>query len=217
MNSPDSQTTARGIGSRLRAAHQAAWHRWYALRLAALGADSVINPAARIEYPGNIRIGRNVGVRGLVTLRANTPSGPGITIGDGCSILESTVLTANGGSIVLGRRCWLAQFCLITGNGHVRIGDNVLIAAHVAINTVSHHAERCDIPIADQGLYCDPVVIEDDVWIGLRATILQGVTIGRGAIVGAGALVTADVPPWSVAVGAPARVSRRRDHAPATP
>ena len=65
-----------------------------------------------------------------------------------------------------------------------------LIAAHGAINTVSHHCARCDVPIAEQGIYCDPVTIEDDVWIGLRATILQGVTVGRGAIVGAGALVS---------------------------
>jgi acetyltransferase-like isoleucine patch superfamily enzyme len=58
------------------------------------------------------------------------------------------------------------------------------------------------------------VVIEDDVWIGLNAVILQGVTIGHGTIVGAGAVVNKSIPPWSVAVGVPARVIGRRKGAP---
>ena len=83
------------------------------------------------------------------------------------------------------------------------------------INTVSHSADRCDIPINDQPVLTDPITIEDDVWIGLNAVILQGVTIGRGAIVGAGAVVTKSLPPWSIAVGVPAKVTGRREGAPA--
>jgi acetyltransferase-like isoleucine patch superfamily enzyme len=90
----------------------------------------------------------------------------------------------------------------------------VLIAAHTSINTVSHHFERCDIPINDQGIYCDPVRIEDDAWIGMNAVILQGVTIGKGAVVGAGAVVTRDVPAWSIVMGVPARIVSQRDNAP---
>ena len=54
------------------------------------------------------------------------------------------------------------------------------------------------------------VVIEDDVWIGSRATILAGVTVGRGAIVGAGAVVTRSVPPMAIVAGVPARVIGQR-------
>ncbi len=50
-----------------------------------------------------------------------------------------------------------------------------------------------------------PIVIEDDVWIGARATILGGVTIGRGAIVAAGAVVTKSVPPFTIVAGVPAK------------
>jgi len=86
----------------------------------------------------------------------------------------------------------------------------VLIAAHTTINSISHVATRTDVPMSSQGIYCDPVVIEDDVWIGLNCTILQGVTIGKGSIIGAGAVVTKDIPPYSIALGVPARVTGQR-------
>ena len=93
----------------------------------------------------------------------------------------------------------------------MRIGANVLVAAHTTINTVSHASERCDIPINDQPVLTGPVVIEDDVWIGLNAVILQGVTLGRGCIVGAGAVVTKDVPAGARVVGNPARLLPVKD------
>ena len=55
-----------------------------------------------------------------------------------------------------------------------------------------------------------PVKIGDDVWIGRRVIILPGVTIGDGCIIGAGAVITKDIPPYSVVVGVPAKVVRRR-------
>jgi acetyltransferase-like isoleucine patch superfamily enzyme len=56
----------------------------------------------------------------------------------------------------------------------------------------------------------DPVVVEDDVWLGANSLVLPGVTVARGAVVGAGAVVTKDVGPYEVAVGVPARVVRTR-------
>jgi galactoside O-acetyltransferase len=56
-----------------------------------------------------------------------------------------------------------------------------------------------------------PTIVEDEAWIGAHVTVLPGVRIGKGAIVGAGSVVTRDLPPMSVAVGAPARVIRFRD------
>ncbi len=64
----------------------------------------------------------------------------------------------------------------------------------------------CRQPLVSAG----DIVIEDDVWIGSGARVMDGVTIGRGAIIGAGAVVTKDVPPYSIALGVPARVVGRR-------
>ena len=187
---------------------------WYRLRLGALGRGCRIESGVSLQYPGRIRIGDGTGIGRNVTLRANTDQSPGIELGKGVSINDAVVINANRGRVTLGDRSWLGTFCLTYANAGVAIGRNVLVAGHSSVNTVSHSAERCDIPVNDQPVVIDPVVIEDDVWIGLNAVVLQGVTIGHGSIVGAGAVVTKSIPPWSIAVGVPARVIGRRQGAP---
>lgn len=91
------------------------------------------------------------------------------------------------------------------------IGDNVRIAAQVVIIPMNHIYEDPDTPIWKQGIRAKGIKIEDDVWIGAGAKILDGVTIGKGSVIGAGAVVTDDIPPYSVAVGVPARVIKKRE------
>jgi galactoside O-acetyltransferase len=189
----------RKLASRLR-------HQWLRRRVRALGADAWIARGVRLEGPYGIRVGVGARVETGVVLRANTAHPRGISLGDGASAKEYAVLNANGGCIELGARSWLGPHCLIYGNGNVSIGADVLIAAHTTISSVSHITERTDVSISAQGVRCAPVVIEDDVWIGLNVSVLPGVTVGSGSIIGAGAVVTRDVPAGCVVTGVPARV-----------
>lgn len=92
-----------------------------------------------------------------------------------------------------------------------RIGNDVMMRPDCIIYSVSHRYDRTDIPMIQQGYQpLSPVTIGNDVWIGSRVTIMPGVTIGDGCIIGAGAVVTKDIPPYSVAVGVPAKVIRNR-------
>ena len=91
--------------------------------------------------------------------------------------------------------------------GKITIGSDVMMGPDVVILTGTHRFDRLDIPMNRQGFKEEkPVAIGDDVWIGTRAIILPGVTIGRGSVVGAGAVVTKDVPACTVVAGNPARV-----------
>ncbi|MFD0020324.1 sugar O-acetyltransferase [Streptomyces sp. NPDC058382] len=89
----------------------------------------------------------------------------------------------------------------------IRIGDGVMIAPSVTLTTTGHpvHPARR----ADFGRFSEPIVIEDKVWIGSNVVVLPGVRIGYGSVIGAGSVVSRDVPPMTVALGAPCRVVRR--------
>lgn len=96
-------------------------------------------------------------------------------------------------------------------NGPVTIGKYVNMGPEVIVYTRNHSSKRTDIIMQNQGYnVVKPVLICDDVWIGRRVIILPGVTIGKGAVIGAGSVVSKDIPPYSIAVGNPARVVKHR-------
>ena len=98
-----------------------------------------------------------------------------------------------------------------TIQGEAIIGDDVMIGAECYIYTQNHKHDRTDIHMIKQGYEIEkPVVIDDDVWIGSRVTILPGVHIGKGVVIGASSVVTKDIPDYSIACGNPARVVKTR-------
>ncbi len=98
----------------------------------------------------------------------------------------------------------------IMGPGDIKIGKRCLIAAHSGIFANNHNFADPVRYIADQGITRKGIVIEDDCWLGHGVTVLDGVTIGEGSVIGAGAVVSKDIPPFSVAVGVPAKVVKNR-------
>lgn len=95
--------------------------------------------------------------------------------------------------------------------GPIKIGKNVMIGPQFLCFTQDHNFDRVDIPMIKQGVSkrCR-IIIEDDVWIGARVTILKGVKIGQGSIVAAGSVVTRDIPKFSIYGGVPAQMIKRR-------
>lgn len=99
----------------------------------------------------------------------------------------------------------------------VTIGNDVMMAPDVLIFTRNHRFSSLDVPMAQQGgSVPKPVVIGNDVWIGERAMIMPGVTIGDGAIIGAGAVVREPIPPLGIAIGNPAVVVDYRKAKPSS-
>jgi acetyltransferase-like isoleucine patch superfamily enzyme len=133
------------------------------------------------------------------------PSGGKISIGARTFIDRGVIIRPMGGSIEIGDDCYLNAYTVLYGGGGLIIRNNVLIAAHTVIVPSNHVYEDALMPINQQGLILKGIVIEDDVWIGAGAKILDGVFLQRGTVVGAGAVVTKTTEPYSVVVGVPAK------------
>jgi len=120
------------------------------------------------------------------------------------------MLLTYGGYIEIGDYCNINPFAILYGHGGLKIGNNVLIAAHTVIIPANHTFNDKNQLIRSQGDTKKGIIIEDDVWIGSGCQILDGITIGKGAIIGAGSVVTKDVEPYSVVAGVPSKLIKRR-------
>lgn len=113
--------------------------------------------------------------------------------------------------IIIGDNVNIETDCHISAINKVSIGNNVLIASFVYISDHSHgdvnDSAISQLPPLERPLYSKgPIIIEDDVWLGEKVSVMVGVHIGRGAIIGANSVVTKDIPAYAVAVGSPAKV-----------
>lgn len=95
--------------------------------------------------------------------------------------------------------------------GPISIGNHVNLAQNITVTGLNHNYQNVEKLIDEQGVSTQPIIIEDDVWIGANSVILPGVTLGRHCIVAAGSVVTRSIPPYSVCAGSPAKVIKSYD------
>ena len=119
--------------------------------------------------------------------------------------------TGYEGHVTLGDDCFVGAYTILNGFGGIDIGNNALIAGHCHIVSGDHEYGDLSLPMNQQPITGKGIVIEDDVWLGAGAKILDGVRIGQGSIVSAGAVVNRDVAPYSIVGGIPAKLIKRRD------
>ena len=164
--------------------------RWQLRGCTRVGAWARVTGRVLVYNDGCLTLGEKVRLRGTqVPVELACMAGGTLEIGDGVFI--------NSGTSICAENC-------------VRIGRNVAIGNYSLIMDTDFHATNDHTQAAE----ARPVIIEDDVWLGARVTVLKGVRIGRGAVVGAGAVVTKDVPPRTVVGGVPARIIRSLDAMP---
>lgn len=185
---------------------------WLAIHIK--GNHETIHSQRLATYLGNrtLRVGSNVRLLG----ERHISIGDFTHLGNGC-VLAAWEHTADGGThtpeIRIGANCSIGEYNNITATNQIAIGDNLLTGRWVTITDNSHGATDTESlqmaplmrPIVSKG----SVIIGKNVWIGDKATILPGVTIGDGVVIGANSVVTKDVPAYSVVAGNPARVVKQ--------
>jgi acetyltransferase-like isoleucine patch superfamily enzyme len=161
------------------------------LWLRAIGVE--IGKQCFIESGVDIILGFSNGQRGRVIINSRA------------HISRGVIFNCWGGSITLADNVFLGPYVVIYGHGGVKIGKDTLVSMHCRILSSNHTVPPREGRIRQEPDITLPSVIGDDVWIGAGATILGGVTIGDGCVIGAGAVVTKSLPPYSIALGVPAK------------
>lgn len=147
----------------------------------------------RISIPrcwADIRLEADVALDdGVVIVIGGPPRADKLVIGAGTYVNRYTIFDAHQ-SLHIGRRVMIGPFCYFTD---------------------ADHGTDPEYSVQSQPMRLEPLVVEDEAWIGAHVTVLPGVRIGKGAVVGAGSVVTHDVPAMAIVAGTPARLLRYRD------
>ncbi|MEZ5317434.1 MAG: acyltransferase [Vicinamibacterales bacterium] len=199
---PDA-TPTRPVLTRIRTglwrARRAGWYALYHAVAQHLPASYRFQPLGRIAKA----------IRGAACRRLFRSAGRRINVEQGANF-------HTGWEVELGDDSSLGVNCRVPYD--LKVGRDVMMGPDVVIIGENHRWTDVTTPMRLQGFQAyRPVRIEDDVWIGARAIVLPGLTIGRGAIIGAGAVVTRDVPPFAICAGNPARIIRYRTDGPGRP
>lgn len=150
-------------------------------QISSLGENVIFETGVLLFHPENIEIGSNV------------------------YIGHNTILKAyHSNKLIVGNDTWIGQDCFFHSAGGIIIGNGVGIGPKVSVIT-SQHRPADKEPVLFSPLEFKAVILEDGCDIGVNATILPGVTIGKGAIVAAGAVVVSSIPPYEVWGGVPAK------------
>jgi acetyltransferase-like isoleucine patch superfamily enzyme len=176
--------------------------------------------------PANVALGSDVYLDSAYGFAAfHSQREPGAVLGDACGAYDRATLVAGPeGQIVVGAYTVLNGVYLVC-NRRITVGAHCLLAwgvvitdswspaslppaARRALTRAAAADPRRILPTAGEPR---PVTLEDNVWVGFDSVILPGVTLGRGCVIGCKTVVDADVPPYAVVVGSPARVLRHLD------
>jgi acetyltransferase-like isoleucine patch superfamily enzyme len=133
-----------------------------------------------------------------------------LTIGEGTLLEPGCWLTlAPEARIAIGAGCFLNRNTMLAAQGLIEIGDHTMFANGCFVGDAEHRFDDPDTPVTWQGFTSKgPVRIGANCWFGVNCVVASGVEIGERCVVGANSVVTADLPPRSIAAGAPARLIR---------
>ena len=139
-------------------------------------------------------------------------------IGEGTLFEPGVWITAPGDArLRIGQGCFLNLGVMVAVHSLVEIGDHCMFANGCFVTDGNHRFDDPDQPVTWQGFTTKgPTRIGDNVWCGANVVVTSGVTIGRRCVIGANSVVTEDIPEFSIAAGAPAKVLRRIEPAAAS-
>jgi len=187
---------------------------YYRRRFKSCGEKLSIGVGVRIINPECISVGDHVCISDGTTLVARGQKSA-INIGSWSTLCDRVYIDteSDDSTINIGKGVYIGTGTTLFGHCGLDIGDNALLAQNISLTPYSHIFEDPNKNIIEQGGHTRKVTIGRDVYIGMNSTILYSADIGEGSVVGSAAVVVKPLPPYSVAVGNPARIIRKRGEA----
>lgn len=184
---------------------------YYKTVLKHMGENVRIGAGVKIVNPELISVGDNVIIGDDTTIIAR--AGSEITIGNHVRLQQRVYLDTERktGYIHIGNDVYIGTGTTLFGHVGLEIGDHVLMAQNITLTPYSHIYDDPDTTIIKQGGHCEKVTIGRDVYVGMGVCIMYSGNIGEGSVIGAGSTVVKPIPPYSVAVGSPAKVIKKRE------
>lgn len=186
--------------------------KYYASVLKSMGENVKIGANVKIVNPQYISIGNNVIISDNSTLIARGEGG--ITIGDNVIINDRVYLDterADLGYITIGNNAYIGTGTTLFGHVGLEIGEYSLLAQNITITPYSHIFTNPEEPIINQGGHMEKVTIGRDCYLGMGVCVMYSASIGKGSVIGAHSTVVKPIPEFSVAVGTPAKVIKKRE------
>jgi len=177
-----------------------------------VGRNVVFGRNITLRHAHKISLGSNCFIDDNVVLDAKGKENAGLHLADNVYIGRNTILSCKEGSIFIGDFGNVSANCSLLSETEIRLGKYCFLAGQCYLVAGGNHSfDDITTPIMFQAsLSKGGIRIDDDVWLGAGAIVLDGASIGRGSVVGAGAVVTESLPEYAVAVGSPARMIRDR-------
>lgn len=178
-----------------------AYTPWYLVRYYRLAKFRLANP--HVILRGMLFLGKNVEIH-------STPGLSRLEIGKWVHIGDGNAIRCHEGSLRIGDKVVFGKDNVVNCYVDIELGASTLVADWCYICDFDHVTENIHVPIKDQGIVKGPVRIGPDTWLAAKVTVLRDTKVGRGCVLGAHAVVKGEIPDYSIAVGAPARVVRNR-------
>lgn len=204
-------------GQLLRIVYYRGWQfvrgLWVRIRISSKGAVFAGRHVI-LHHPTQIRAGRSLILEEGVYINALAEQG--VVFGNNVTIARYAILSCTGviaemgQGISIGNNSAVGAQSFLGGQGGILIGNDVIMGPQVKIFSENHNYGNREELIRNQGQTRKGVVIGNNCWIGAGVTILDGSEIGDGCVIAAGAVVSGSIPPYSVAMGIPARVHKQR-------